>query len=72
MCQGSIVNVLTKIGKPSKLRCKWILSSAIFLHALPHNITFNFYFWTNSSCLTNFGERGMSMSMLPELGLKNG
>jgi hypothetical protein len=22
MCQGSIVNVLTKIGKPLKLRCK--------------------------------------------------
>ena len=37
-----------------------------FLHALLHNITFNFYFWTNSSCLTNFGERGMPTSLLSE------
>ena len=37
-----------------------------FLHALLHNITFNFYFWTNSSCLTNFRERGMPTSLLSE------
>jgi len=41
-----------------------------FLHALLHSITFNFYFWTNSSCLTNFGERGMPTSLLSETDLE--
>ena len=34
-----------------------------FLHALLHNITFNFYFGVKSSYLTKFGERETSMPM---------
>ena len=41
-----------------------------FLHALLHSITFNFSFWTNSSCLMNFGERGMPTSLLSETDLE--
>jgi hypothetical protein len=56
------VNVLKMVTETRLRRSKLGQTQCNFLHALLHNITFNFYFWTNSSCLTNFGERGMPMS----------
>ena len=37
-------------------------TSAIFLYALLHELSSNLYFGVKSSCLTEFGERGMPMS----------
>ena len=65
--QNDSVNMLITVTGTRLQRSKLGQTQCNFLHALLHNITFNFYFWTNSSCLTNFGERGMPTSLLSEI-----
>ena len=68
--QNGSVNMLITVTGTRLQRSKLGQTQCNFLHALLHSITFNFSFWTNSSCLMNFGERGMSMSMSVNSGLQ--
>ena len=69
--QIASVSALITVTEIHFRRSKLGQTQCNFLHALLHSITFNFSFWTNSSCLMNFGERGMPTSLLsetPDLG----
>ena len=61
------VSALITVTEIHFRRSKLSQTQCNFLYALLHNITFNFYFWTNSSCLAKFGERGMSMSLFSQI-----
>ena len=65
--QTASVNTLIMVTEIRFRRSKLGQTQCNFLYALLHNITFNFYFSTNSSCLAKFGERGMSMSLFSQI-----
>jgi len=68
--QIASVSALITVTEIHFRRSKLGQTQCNFLHALLHSITFNFSFWTNSSCLMNFGERGMPTSLLSETDLE--
>ena len=68
--QIASVSALITVTEIHFWRSKLGQTQCNFLHALLHSITFNFSFWTNSSCLMNFGERGMPTSLLSETDLE--
>ena len=68
--QIASVSALITVTEIHFRRSKLGQTQCNFLHALLHSITFNFSFWTNSSCLMNFGERGMPTAMTMDSRLR--
>jgi len=56
------MSIKVKLGFCSFWEVKLGPIDPIFGYPLLQIIISNFYFWTNSSCLAKFGERGMPMA----------
>jgi hypothetical protein len=65
--QDSSVNALKIVMETCFRRSKPGQTEPNFLYALPHRVSSSFYFWNNSSCSTNFGEREMSTIIATEI-----